>query len=749
MSELVLIMRTKLAYWRQMLSVLVAISCGGQVLAADDATPKIVDCRIGFDGMFKVGHWTPVSVSISGEPSAALRVAVTAADSDGVDMTVSAPLLLDQHPNGLLGSAVAYTKVGRLGGNVRVKLIDEDGRVLDRVELSTVRGGFRGSKFIPLPATGKLLLQLGGGSLGVVEAIAQQESADGSLLHGAVQLPRLAELPSDWFGYEAADIVVLATADQNFCVQLVADQARFEALRKWLELGGRLVVASGRTAPELLAVEKPLAELLPGTFEELVRLPQTQSIESFAGSVEPIGQRGVPQNLAVPRLVDVRGRVEVYGRGSDLPLVVRTARGLGELVFVGIDFTEPPLAEWTGKRAFWNTVIRPYGTATDFKDRQQKLVSLGYDDLSGALRQRLGRSFRNVQVIGFSIVAGLILGYLLLLGPLDYLFVEKVTRRSGFAWITLPLILLAVSASAAALAGAAKKTAGPQLNRAELVDFDLATQRVRGLCWSTIYSPDARLFDVSVLPQLPDGKAVVNAQLLVSWLGLPGSGLGGMHAAGSPIDVAGVGYQAVDRLRSLVGLPVLTAASKSLQAQWDSKTLADQPPIAAKLAVDDDGLLVGTLSNETNSTLTNLYLLYGQWGYRLGELRAGRRIEIGPQLSAIRVKTIVTRRVRPGSTADQGVFFADRATVDELLNLMMFFEAAGGEAFAGLPNRYQANCDLSRLLELDRAILVARGTHSGSDWIDSTTNEPLATEQAASTAVYRYILPIEKNTSDP
>ena len=43
---------------------------------------------------------------------------------------------------------------------------------------------------------------------------------------------------------------------------------------------------------------------------------------------------------------------------------------------------------------------------------------------------------------------------------------------------------------------------------------------------------------------------------------------------------------------------------------------------------------------------------------------------------------------------------------------MMFYDAVGGEGFAGLPNRYQADCDLSRLLDLDRAILVANGTES-------------------------------------
>ena len=47
------------------------------------------------------------------------------------------------------------------------------------------------------------------------------------------------------------------------------------------------------------------------------------------------------------------------------------------------------------------------------------------------------------------------------------------------------------------------------------------------------------------------------------------------------------------------------------------------PPLAAELALDDDGLLVGSLTNNTGAPLADACLLAGQWGYRLGDLRAG------------------------------------------------------------------------------------------------------------------------------
>ena len=425
------------------------------------------------------------------------------------------------------------------------------------------------------------------------------------------------------------------------------------------------------------------------------------------------------------------GQVEAFGRGTDLPLVVRSARGLGELVFVGVDLAEPPLADWSGRSAFVRSLLQPYLTDADQGGAKQKLVSLGYDDLAGALRQRLGKSFAGVAAIGFPLVTALVIGYVLLLGPLSYLFVEKLVRRPWVAWVTLPLVVLGTSVGAALLLGAAKKAGGERMNSAELVDFDLTTGRTRGTCWATLYSRRAERFDVALAPRMPNGQAADRPQSLVSWLGLPGSGIGGMHSAGEPIDVTGVGYRESSNLEQLVGMPVLTSSTKSLGASGTvSRPAGAAPPIAAELHVGDDGLVVGKLTNNTGARLANACLLYGQWGYRLGDLAPGQELEVGPELGAIRVKTIVTRRVRHGSAAGQNVFRADSATADELLNLMMFYQAAGGEGFAGLPNRYQARCDLSRLLELGRAIVIAGGNEPGSQWTDTATTKPSPTNRA-------------------
>ena len=55
----------------------------------------------------------------------------------------------------------------------------------------------------------------------------------------------------------------------------------------------------------------------------------------------------------------------------------------------------------------------------------------------------------------------------------------------------------------------------------------------------------------------------------------------------------------------------------------------------------------------------------------------------------------------------------------------------GGQGFVGLPNRYQDFCDLSGLLDLGRAIVVARGDRPGSQLVDKNSGQPLAASDEA------------------
>ena len=523
-----------------------------------------------------------------------------------------------------------------------------------------------------------------------------------------IKVDRVDRLPTEWNGYEGVDVLVLSTSDVELCRQLAADAKRFAAIERWLELGGRLVFCCGQNAPKLIGASGPLVSLVPGTFAELVRLPQTRGLENFAESSAALGHAGAELAIATPRLTDVVGQVDVFGRGNDLPVVVRSPRGFGELVFVGLDLDRPPLADWPGRNALWRAVLRPYVSSTEGENQPQRLTSMGYSDLSGALHQELGRSFVGVTTITFSVVAALILAYLLVLGPLDYFFVHKLVGRPMWAWFSFPLAVLVTCGGAAGLAHWTKGTR-PHVNQAEVLDFDTTRGRARGTYWSTLFSPNANRFDLALKPQLPAGRAAEAPEILLSWFGLAGSGIGGMHASGGALDAARNGYRFGTKLDALEGVPILTRSTKSFAAQW---TAAAAPPCSAELKLDEDGLVVGTIKNESDTPLTDACLLCGQWGYRLGEIKPGQQVEVGPDLNPIRAKTLLARQLQTstngeGEAKGQKSFAPDQATASELVEAMMFYGVLGGESFLHLPNRYQVVCDMSRLLDLGRAIVVA------------------------------------------
>jgi hypothetical protein len=597
----------------------------------------------------------------------------------------------------------------------------------------------------------ELLVTFGDVPIGLERAFPNRDAAENESGRRTIELSAVTDLPLAWFGYDAVDVLVISASDGAECRALAADKTRFAALVRWVELGGKLVIlCGGENAKTLLAEGGPLAPLLPGRFVDVVAFSNLGPIEHFAESADAIPVSGRGPALRVPRMTGVQGRIEVHEENrqpSELPVVVRTARGLGEITFAGIDPAKPPLADWPNRHMLLQALLRPYVSADGSQDESQSLVARGYDDLSGALRQRLGRSFAALVPIGFSLVAGLAIVYLLVLGPIDYLLVERWLRQPLAAWVTLPLIVLLFGTGAWGLAEWRKGSTRPRVNQLELVDVDQASGQARGTFWATMHSPRAQRFDLALQLATPfAGQSGEASETLLSWWGLPGEGIGGMQSRDTGLEIVPDGYRYTDDLESLVGVPVLNSATKSFLARW---TAPVGTLVESKLS-DQDGFATGSIVNRTGFPLRNARLLYGGgWGYWLGNLEDGQQMDVGEQLAARRVRTIITSsalgKTATGSGQQQSTAFSpEDASALALLNLMMFFDAAGGASFAHLPSQVQSNLDLSGLLNpgMGRAILIAEADGPVSSLIGTERGEPLAEANDFSSVVLRIVLPV-------
>jgi hypothetical protein len=714
------------------------------------ATVQIVDARVGFKNHFKLGCWTPITVEIDGigapGESNGLRMDVTVMDSDGVPTTASVPVgtLSTEHAT----QAAVYTQVGRIGSPIDISLYAGN-RVVATRTLSP-QGADVEKTVIPLAATSELIVSLGTAKYGLREAFSDRSATGGRAGRQVIELTDVRALPAQWFGYDGVDVLLLPAGDGQFCRELAADRARMAALERWVELGGRLIVmCDGTNAAAMLGANGPLATLVPGKFAEAGRIPETGVLEHYA-AVSQNAAAAIAQQppIRIPRLTNVTGIVElISGRQqTDPPLIVRAARGFGEITFLGVELSSPPLSTWSGRTQFLRALLRPYVGEAVADDSSQKLMNTGVGDLSGALRQQMGRRFSNVVTLGFPAIAALAIAYLAVLGPIDYFVTQRWLRRRMLAWFTLPLIIFAFTAVALAMGRWTNRSSSAQLNRLELVDFDTINGQVRGTFWGTLYSPAARLFDLQVIPASIQKAAASRTETLFSWWGLPGIGIGGMQTTGSDLGIIRTGYRYGTKRDRLEDVPLLVSATKSVVARWNSR---GEGHVEAQLT-DEEGLATGKVTNRSEILLKNARLMYGSWAYRLGNLKPNETIEVGAELSPRSTKTIVTRDAFGESGAvpraiEGRTFSADDASAQDIAHLMMFYGLAGGIDFAHLPNQVQSYCDLSRQLSLGRAVFVAEAATTGTQ-LHGNDEQPISGEDGnMSVVIYRYLLPVAKS----
>ena len=169
-----------------------------------------------------------------------------------------------------------------------------------------------------------------------------------------------ASVPGRWFGYDAAEAIVLDTNDRDLMTKL--NTSGGQALREWVRRGGHLVVSVGSDWLRirdsfLLAPDDPMLPALP-TGQE--RISDLGALESFAGATKPITRPGAAPVL-VTKLEEVearRGKV-LIGASGTIPLVVRGPYGFGRVTVVALDVDQSPFADLGGSPSVLGQGARP------------------------------------------------------------------------------------------------------------------------------------------------------------------------------------------------------------------------------------------------------------------------------------------------------------------------------------------------------------------------------------------------------
>ena len=306
---------------------------------------------------------------------------------------------------------------------------------------------------------------------------------------------------------------------------------------------------------------------------------------------------------------------------GDAAIAARVQYGQGTVAVVGLDPATPWLLETAGGGAnpFWA------GVFTSTAAPLEPLRSTDEGFISDALA-----NIPAVQLPPFDLLVLLLVGYVVAVGPLNYLVLRRRDRRE-WAWLTMPATILVFAIGAYGI-GVFMKGGDAVVNQLAVVHGATGTDRGLAQVYVGVYSPSRAEFDVRV-----GGDALLSVPTATSQFG----GFQPSDVPDRPVDAL-LGDPATLR-RYGIGFGSLRA----FRAQASMAT----PLIAADLRLNADALQ-GTVTNSSDVTLSDVSLVYGNSIQVLGEMGPGASVPVDLTTRSNVGFDLIWERLYPQTSAD-------------------------------------------------------------------------------------------------
>ena len=731
----------------------------------------IIDVEVGIVNAYKTGYWTPVRLTFDAPAPDGTEAVVAVPDGDDI------PVIYRKACGGET-ETIVYGRFGNPRGELLVRL-ESEGRILFEASLSTKLNVVAQSNqesvdgetplkdssatTVPnsypeaVPFSRDLIVVVGDGVDAVDDAVRTLRGpTDERPL--VVEVESWDQLPDEEHGYDAVDTILFGARDWEAFAAIESNDPRLEAIDQWVSLGGRMLFCVGAEAESFLATDSPFARFAPGRLEEMTTVRNGAALEIYADGDSPLLLDGSPEYpwLSMPVLEVEDGVVE--SSSGSASIIVRSAYGFGTITFFAADPDISPISEWENRGELFSSLLNWKATfASDESESSTRLMHWGYDDLSGQLRGSLDQ-YPGVWNAPFFLVLGLVVLYLAVIGPLDYLLVHKVLKRPILTWIVVPTAMLLFVLIAVVLLNT-MKSGDVQVRQIDIVDVDTIEDRARGTLWASVYSPRVADYDVNIESSWVENEGAIQA----GWFGLPGEGLGGMNATtlrspdwdstyeipSNSTNGAGASDQnAPDAC--MLGVPIVGGGSKLFTARWSSAS-----PITFESDLEDvGGVVTGSLMNVSGVHLKNCFLVHDQWVYRIENMERGAMIQLGSNVNRSKVSTLLTGiklvQVEKEEQMRQEATPYDDESQDPayVLQAIMFYHAAGGAYYTNLSNEYQSFVDMSGLLTTGRAVLVGTADVEKNDaphaarFVVKDQITGVESEAVERTTIYRFALPV-------
>lgn len=693
-----------------------------------DPAPS-VSAQVGLDGSARVGEWTPVTVGYhSGlADSKGATVEVLTADPQGYPVTVSRPAQ-DESP--------VFVQFGRLETSLEVRLVDKDGNVLATERFSTAPDENGEPDFVVQRYS--VPRWLVSGKLPAVDEVSKTDSTDSPLARVHITRRSTENIPSDPLALASYDAILLSGS-----FGLNPEQAM--AIDTWVKRGGQLVCFFG----DKDRVESFQASPLHGWFERIEIL--SKRVSDLSG-VESFVQAGLDDGESAPLFIGARrvavasvnlpGSVALDKGGLSGSVLTETAHGFGRVTFAGFDMDRRPLSLW-GEKGSGQFLLKLTGAVEEVEQsgrRGSRVSRSGVTDLATQFREANehlpGQGDRSTLF-----VLGLVLLYLLIIGPADYFLVHRVLKKPQLTWLTFPAIVVV---GALLARSAAQSANGTQLRVtvADMVDIDATnpeTSFVRESAWCSIFSPENARYRIALhstgeVLKAKDAEPPVSAKFKLGWFGMPEENYGGMYRAAG-LELGNPGYLLSDAGNGVDNLPIPVWSNRSLRAETVRQV--KRQFVVSELKRSGTG---GQLSSDSRFThnlpvpIEDWLIVYGSRAYfprdrnsenspiRPGEIwsplsKTGTSQDLASYLNGtsyrqVEDKTSTLSHTRVQTTLTD--YDPQDRNLAGVLTMISFHKRSGGSSYTGLKNAAFRQMELSQHLQLNRAVLIGRVRLPGS-----------------------------------
>lgn len=554
-----------------------ALSLLAAASGAEAATnPVDITVQAGYHGVVKTGDWMPVTIDVTnGGPDVegSLEVQASSNGQGGPPQGTA----VYQTPLSLASGATkhfrTYVAEDYAGVTVTARVV-QNGRVLATKDAPTANmvTALIGVVSDQPTALDNFAAVHPGGIAAAVVHLSSEEISNSALMLRAFDLLVVDDYATD-----------------------TLTQGQRTALADFVMGGGSLLIGTGSTWHKTLAGLPPA--VLPMQVTGSSTLTSSLAIDGFTGAEVATGT--------------LTGGHAWLSEGG-LPLLVEQTIGTGTVTMATFDWNQEPVAGAAGTEPLLRQVLARavYGSVAA---RSVGIGTAPIGQRGNALVSVLG-NLPALDLPSLQLTAALVLIYVLLVGPVNYL-VLRAMRRQALAWITVPLI--AVIASGAAYGGSIlTKGRSVQTNQIAIVHLDPGWDRAYLETYAGVLTPTRGDYQVRI-----GGDPV-----LISPISTYNGGFPGVVPNGSADAIT------VDSQRATVELPAMTAFTLR---GFATEGVTAAPRLTGRVRLVN-GSLTGTVQNLSTTSFTDAVLIAGDGFQLLGPLKPGATatINLVPKVSS-------------------------------------------------------------------------------------------------------------------